>query len=83
LLGFPEWRVPRYCQAILSQVRGEQGVVALDEGYAMYLISTVRAQPTSFSTDPRCWLYGRGTQPAWVKQHLALGETLAELKYPL
>jgi hypothetical protein len=32
LLGFPEWRWPRYCQAILSQVRGEQGAVALDEG---------------------------------------------------
>lgn len=23
---------------------------------------------------------GRGTQPGWVKQHLALGETLEELK---
>jgi hypothetical protein len=32
LLGFPEWRWPRYCQAILSQVRSEQGVVALDGG---------------------------------------------------
>jgi hypothetical protein len=42
LLGFPEWRWPRYCQAILSQLRDEQGVVALDEAHVMYLISTVR-----------------------------------------
>ena len=25
---------------------------------------------------------GRGTQPAWVKQHVALGGTLAELEAP-
>jgi hypothetical protein len=51
LLGFPEWRGPRYCQAILSQVRGEQGVEALDEGHAMYLISTVR-KPAGIAVTP-------------------------------
>jgi hypothetical protein len=40
LLGFPESHWPRDCQAILSQVRGEQGVVALDEGHAMWSLLT-------------------------------------------
>ena len=36
LLGFPEWRWPRYCQGRIGRV------VALDEAHAIYLISTVR-----------------------------------------
>lgn len=36
-VGVPEWRSPRYCQAILSQVR-----VGAGRGHAMYLISAIR-----------------------------------------
>jgi DNA-binding protein H-NS len=40
-------------------------------------LKTSPAKP-KYQKGELCWS-GRGTQPAWVKQHLALGGTLAEL----